>query len=218
MKKILLTLPVLVCAVLLTAQVDLRVVGAFIDGTGAVRGSITLPATGSLFTGAAGITAGSGTGITVNNAGEFRETAYKVTIDEAAFLTAGVTSDVTIATLPAKTLLTGIVADLTEVFACSSVCTSATLSIVVGRGAGGNEFLASFDADAATAVFGDADGELGTTMARAAAVQAGSPEAWASTQAVVMRLTSATGNIGDGALNTLSTGNVTVYLTAKVLP
>lgn len=164
------------------------------------------------------LTAGSATGVTVDNIGEVRELVYKATIAETAFVCADVTCDVTIATLPAKTLVTGAVADLTEAFACTATCTSSTLSLILGRGAGGAEFLASFDADAAAAVFGDADAEMGSTMTRAAAIQAGSPEAWASTQAVVIRLTSGTGNIGDGDATNLSSGSVTIYLTTKALP
>lgn len=164
------------------------------------------------------ITAGSGTGVTVDNVGEIREVVYKVTVAETAFVCAALTCDVTLATLPAKTLVTGALADLTETFACSAVCTTATLSMVLGRGSGGAQFLASFDADAATAQLGDADAELGTTLVRAAAVQAGSPESWSSTQAVVVRLTSGTGNIGDGAANNLSQGAVTFYLTTRVYP
>lgn len=172
----------------------------------------------SLIPSAPAITVGSGTGITVNTATEVREVVYKVTIAHTNYVAAAVTADATIGTLPAKTLVTGVMADLTQAFACAVTCTSTTLSFILGRGAGGAQFLASFDADAAAGQFGDADAELGTTMARAAAIQAGSPEAWASTQAVVLRLTSGTGNIGTGAATNLSQGSVTIYLTTKTLP
>lgn len=164
------------------------------------------------------VTAGSGTGVTIDNAGELREQVYKVTIAETAFVCAATTCDVTVATLPAKTQITNVFADLTQTFACSATCTSTTLSMIFGRGAGGAEWLASFDADAAAAQFGDADAELGTTMTRAAAIQGGSFEAWASTQAAVLRLISGTGNIGDGAANFLSQGSVTLYLSTRVAP
>lgn len=164
------------------------------------------------------ITSGAATGIALNNAGELREVVYKVTVTPAAFIAAAVTADATIATLPAKTQITAVLADLTQTFACTATCTSSTLSMVLGRGAGGAQFLASFDADASATQFGDADAEMGTTMTRAAAIQGGSFEAWASTQAVVLRLTSGTGNIGNGAATNLSQGSVTIYLVTRVMP
>jgi hypothetical protein len=164
------------------------------------------------------LTVGSGTGITVNAGGEIRETVYKVTIASTAFVCAATTCDVTVATLPAKTQITAVMADLTTTYACASVCTTSTLSMVFGRGAGGSQWLASFDADASTAQFGDADAELGTTMTRATAIQAGSFESWSSTQAAVLRLTSGTGNIGNGAATNLSQGSVTIYLRTTVFP
>jgi len=166
----------------------------------------------------AAITSGSGTGINVNDGGRVQSVVYKATIAKEAFVAAATTADATIATLPAKTILKGIYADVTQTFACTATCTSSTLSMVVGRGSGGAEFLASFDADAAAAQFGDADAELGTEMVRAAAIQGGALGSWASTQAVVLRLTSGTGNIGNGTATNLSQGSVTVYLITERLP
>lgn len=157
---------------------------------------------------------GSGTGVTV--VGSYvRDQIYKVTVARTAFVTAGVTSDITIGTLPAKTQILGIIADVTQTFACTATCTSATLSMTLGTTAGGNEVLASFDADAATAVFGLADANLGTGMTRAAAIQGGLFGAWATTTPLILRLTSGTGNIGDGAATNLSQGSVTFYVTTR---
>jgi len=83
------------------------------------------------------ITAGAATGLTVNDTGQIRETVYKATVASTAFVSAAVTSDVTIGTLPAKTQLAAVMADLTQTFACASTCTTSTLSMVLGRGAGG---------------------------------------------------------------------------------
>jgi len=164
------------------------------------------------------ITAGSGTGITVNDVGSLERTIYKITIGKTAFVTAGVTSDVTVATLPAKMRLVGVIGDLTQVFACTATCTSSTLSFVFGKSAGGNEYLVSFDADASTAVFGDADGELGTSINAAGAIQGGDLASWASTTALKLRLTSGTGNIGTGTVTNLSQGSLTLYLTVEQFP
>jgi hypothetical protein len=164
------------------------------------------------------ITPGSGTGITLNSSGELRTQTYKITIASTAFICAAVTCDVTIATLPAKTFVTHAMADLTQTFACASTCTTATLSFTLGKTAGGNEYLLSVDADAATGQFGRTAATLGASLAPATAqTLIGDNASWASTTAVVMRMTSGTGNIGTGAATNFSGGSVTFYLTT-VLP
>ena len=165
------------------------------------------------------ITAGSGTGVTVDVASEVRRVIYKVTVDYTQFDAAATTHDLTIATLPAKTRLVGVYADLTTPFVCAAVCTTATLSMTVGTSAGGNEILASFDLDAAAAVFGDADAELGASVNAAGRVQDAYIAAWAATQIITLRGTSGTGNWGDGAGATnLNAGSVTFYLITEVMP
>ncbi len=162
------------------------------------------------------VTAGSGTGVTVDDGGQVRRTVYKVTIDRTQFVAAAQTADVTVATLPAKARLVGIVADLTTPFACAVTCTTTTLSITVGKTAGGAEYLVSFDADAAVARFGLLDAELGASLARANAIQGGDLPSWTATTPVSLRLTSGTGNLGTGAATNLSQGSITLYLTAEV--
>lgn len=163
------------------------------------------------------LTVGSATGLTVVNSGSLRRLVYTVTVDRTAFVCAAVTCDVTLGTVPAKSIIVGMYADLTTVFACSATCTTATLSGVIGRGAGGAEFLASADLDAALALFGDADAELGTQLVRAAAIQGGSLGSWSATTTVVLRVTSGTGNIGNGSVTNFSTGSITVYVITEKL-
>lgn len=164
------------------------------------------------------ITAGSGTGITVADTGSVRRQVYKVTVDRTALIANATTQDVTLATLPAKTRVVGIYANVTTTFACTGTCTTATLSITAGKSAGGNEYLASFDADAATAVFGDADAECGTALTRAARIQDADLPNFAGTTTLSMRFTSGTGNIGNGAATNLSQGVVTFYILTEILP
>jgi hypothetical protein len=165
------------------------------------------------------ITAASGTGITVNNAGELRPATYVVTIARTALVCAAVTCDVTIGTLPAKTFLVHALADLTQAFACTGTCTSSTLSITLGKTAGGTQYLVSFDADAAAGQFGDAAAELGASLTEATIPTAiGDLGSWSATTAVSMRFTSGTGNIGNGSATNLSQGSVTFYLTTVVQP
>lgn len=177
------------------------------------------PFRGSVLTSTdARITAGSGTGITVNQLGGIYEQNYKATIASTQFVTNGVTHDVTVATLPAKTILHAIYADLTQTFACTAVCTTATLSMTVGSSAGGNDLLTTFDVDAATLQRGLVDGDLGTGINRANAVQGGKLFSWTATTPVSLRMTSGTGALGDGTATNLSQGSITVYLITTRLP
>lgn len=158
------------------------------------------------------ITAGSGTGVTVDDPGSVRSLRYKLTVSRTNFVCNATTCDLTLATLPAGTRLDAIYLDLTTAFACASVCTSSTLSMTVGSSAGGNDLLVSFDADAATALWGDADAELGTGINRASAIQGGFLGSWTTTTPVSLRLTSGTGNLGNGTVTNLSQGTFVAYL------
>lgn len=161
-------------------------------------------------------TPGSGTGVTVNDAGSLRTQVYKVTVAKENFVTAGVNHDLTIATLPAKTVVHAVIADVTEAFACASTCTTGTLSGTVGITAGGVEFLESFDMDAGIATFGDTDAEVGSKLDVAGATNSGYIS-WAGT-AVVFRAVSGTGNWGNTSATNLSAGAVTFYILYSVLP
>ena len=135
-----------------------------------------------------------------------------------ATVKSAVTADWTVVTLPAKTILNAIYVDKTVAFACTAVCTSSTLSVTVGSSAGDNNLVLSFDADAAAAVYGDADAELGAGITNAGAIQGGFLGSWTTTTPVSMRLTSGTGNIGDDATTNLSQGTLVFYLITERLP
>lgn len=183
-----------------------------IGATGANRPS-------SLFLGAPAITVGSGTGVTINNSGEVRTQVYKVTVTYANAVTNGVTHDLTLATLPAKTFITHILADVTTPYVCAQTCTTATLSGTVGSAAGGTQYLESFDVDAAAAQFGDADAELGSSLVQATTpTPVGALGSWASTSVVSYRLTSGTGAVATAGVTNLNAGSVTFYITTTKLP
>jgi hypothetical protein len=165
-------------------------------------------------TGAA-ITPGSATGLTISDTGSVRTQIYKVNVLSTAFVCAAVTCDLTIGTLPANTWVQNVTSQLVTTFACTATCTTSTLSLVLGKGSGGAEYLASLDADAAAAIFGDADAEMGTLLTRAAAIQAGTFNA--TTQTIVLRLTSGTGNIGTGTVTNLSQGSFFIWVQTTVL-
>ena len=167
-----------------------------------------------------GLTAGSGTGITVNDTGSARQTVYKVTVTSANFVANATTADVTLATLPAKGIVSWMLADITQTFACASVCTSTTLSMTCGTSAGGNQYLASFDLDAAAAQFGDAQAELGSALKTATppVTPLGDLPSWSATTTLQCRFTSGTGNVGNGSVTNLSQGSLTFYLATASMP
>lgn len=143
----------------------------------------------------------------------------KVTIPSSAIVCAAVTCDVTVTTLGPKVFLVDTIADLTTTFACTAVCTTSTLSAVLGKTAGGNQYLVSFDADAATSQFGDAAAELGASLTGATvATEMGDLGSWTTTTTVTMRFTSGTGNFGNASVTNLSQGSVTIYFITITLP
>lgn len=168
---------------------------------------------------AAAITVGSGTGITVDDAGQLRQQVYRVTVGTTALVCNATTCDVTVATLPAKTFVVHAMVDQTVAFTCSAVCTTSTLSATLGKTAGGTEYLVSWDADAAVARFGTTAAQLGASLTGATVpTELGDLASWTATTAVVMRFTSGTGNIGNGAVTNLGAGSLTFYLTTVVMP
>jgi hypothetical protein len=162
------------------------------------------------------LTAGSAAGVTTVAGTLAGGVVTKYTIATTAFVCNAVTCDVTLGTLPVNTRVETVDAAITTVFACASVCTSTTLSFILGKGAAGAEYLASWDADAAIGWFGDADAEMGTLLTRAAAIQGGTFSATA--QAIVLRLTSGTGNVGNATITNLSTGVLVVRIKTTVMP
>lgn len=166
------------------------------------------------------ITPGSGTGLTVNDQGKLTETVYKVTVARTNFVAAAVTADVTLGTILPKTMIRRVIADVTQTFACTGVCTSSTLSMTVGKSAGGAEYVASFDADAAVAVFGDAVAEGGTALLGGTTPNVFDEDipSWSANTTLQARLTSGTGNLGNGTATNLSQGSVTFYVIAARLP
>lgn len=156
------------------------------------------------------ITAGSGTGVTVNEVGALQRLIYKVTVTYEALSAAGLTADKTIATLPAKMRLVGIVADTTTKYIGGAV-TAATL--IVGKSAGGNEYIVSHDVFAAAITKGLADADLGTSINRASAIQGGDLPSWTATTIVSVRLTTVTANT-----NAITQGQTVFYLVTEQMP
>ena len=173
----------------------------------------------ALFLSQPAVTVGSGTGVTVNDSGSVRTVVYKVTVTFSNVTTNGTTHDLTIATLPAKTFLTHALAELVTPYVCEDTCTTATLSGLLGSSAGGNQYLLSFDVDAAAAQFGDAAAELGASLNPATVpTMIGALGSWASTSAITYRITSAVGDLATAGATNLNAGSITFYLTTVKLP
>jgi len=142
--------------------------------------------------------------------------SYKVTASYTQFAAAAVTSDLTLVSLPPKSQIIAVVADLTTQFNCASVCTGSSLSMMVGTAAGGSQVMASgLDLDLATTQFGLADANMGSGLTRAAAIQGGLFGSWTAATPIVMRLTSGVGNVGNGTVTNLSQGSVTFYVLVR---
>src|SRR5581483_11049092 len=156
------------------------------------------------------VTAGSGTGVTVNQTALVTRTVYKVTTTFAAFSAAAKTADLTIATLPAKIRLCSIICDVTQTFSGGGE-TAATFTC--GHAAGGATLLASFSCFTATTTKGLADADLGSDINRANAVQGGYIGSWSSTTPVSVRLTTTTNNT-----SALTQGSATWYLICEQMP
>lgn len=165
--------------------------------------------TGRLLSTAAQVTAGSGSGVTVNFIGHEDRTTYKVTVTNVAFSAAAKTADVTIATLPAKMKLVAIYADVTATFSGGG---ESAATMTCGSSAGGNNFLVSFDVFTGAITRGLADANLGTGINRASAIQGGFIGSWTTTTPVSVRLTTTTNNT-----SALTQGTAVFYLVTEAL-
>lgn len=153
------------------------------------------------------ITAGTGTGLTVNSTGNLNRQVYKVTVTYAGFSAAALTADHTIATLPAKTKIVGFYADTTVSFTGGTV-SAATLT--VGKSAGGVEYIAIHDVKSAAITKGLVDADMGTELTRAAAIQGGAVVNWTGTTTVSARITTVTANTDQ-----LAAGSTTFYIVTE---
>jgi len=196
-----------------------RPLNLFLAGSAIVSGNISasniLPTTGLSLLSPTGVTPDG------NSSPETRQFSFKTTVDRTAFVCAALTCDVNLFTLPIHSIVMHAMGDLTTTFACASTCTTGTLSLTLGKSAGGTDYLASLDADAAVGQFGVTQASLGTALA---AISTTVPNAgvigglanWGTTTTVSIRLTSGTGNIGNGSVTNLSQGSIIIYMTVTV--
>jgi hypothetical protein len=135
---------------------------------------------------------------------------YKITKAFAAWkaLAANsLTADMTILVMPAKTKIVAIYSDTTQTYAGTGI-TAAT--IVIGKSAGGGEYIASHDVLSAVVTKGLADADMGTEMTQAAKIQDGSVVDWANPITVTARLTTTDAHTDD-----LTAGSTTFYIVTE---
>lgn len=178
---------------------------AYIDGAGGIT-AVAVNASGATKLTALAGTPGAGTGIAIGTSSEVRSVVHKITADFTAFQTAGLTNDVTLWTLPAKTEVKRVVADVTTKFLGGTI---SAVTLRCGKAANGNDYLIDGDVFSAAITLGDVVGERGAAVKDATSAD----QTWASTQAVVVRLTSVTAN-----LSALTQGSLTLYIEVVVYP
>lgn len=153
-------------------------------------------------------TAGSGTGIVVNGTALEQTVLHKVTIDFTAVQAAALTADVVLWTLPVKSRVLRVVADVTTKFIGGAI---ATCAMTCGSSAGGNQFLLSGNVFTAAITLGDGQAELGAGVVGGTGFS--SDLSWAAATPVQCRFTSTVAN-----LSALTQGSVTFYIESVIYP
>lgn len=169
---------------------------------------VTATGTGHVKLPTENITAGSGTGVTVNSAGHLNRQVYKVTTTYAAYTDTDTKKGIVIATLPAKTKIVGFYADTTTPYTGGTISAATLIVGITAEDAG--EILASHDVLSGAVTKGLADADMGTSMTRAAAIQGGYLPSWTGTTAIY-----ATINTTNGNTSALTAGSTTFYIVTE---
>jgi hypothetical protein len=136
--------------------------------------------------------------------------AVAVTAGFAALQAAALTADASVLTVPAKTRVAAVYADLTTPFTGGAV-SAATLQL--GKTTGGAEYLVAFDALTAPVQRGTADAHLGTSLNRTSAVQGADLPSWTAPTTLSLRLTTV-----DANTDATTAGSVRLIVILETLP
>lgn len=181
------------------------------DIAGAVAATTLTAATSSALTGAVTLPSLAGTpseveGTTINTSARACSVVHKITATYSTFADAALTKDVTLWTLPAKTRVVRVIADVTTKFLGGAI---SAVVMRCGKAADGAEYLVDKDVFTAEVTAGETVAERG-----AALVDATSNDiTWGSTQIVNVRLTATTANLSE-----LTQGSMTLYIECVVYP
>lgn len=149
----------------------------------------------------------AGTGTVVRTAA-LRHYIHKITLPFTSVQTGGTTNDIVLWTVPAKTRILRVVADVTTQFSGGAIATCVMRS---GNVANGNQYLLDGNVLAAPIVLGDGQAELGAGIVGGTGFS--TDMIWASTTPVQCRFTSTGAN-----LSALTQGSVTFYIEACTYP
>jgi hypothetical protein len=149
------------------------------------------------------VTQASATGTAIYYNGDHRAGCYKMVLYYTAFTAAALTQDVTIATLPAKTRVTSIIVDTPYNYWGTG---AGVYTLRVGHTTGGQEYILDHDVRSGAVTKGLVDGDLGTSINRANAVQGGHIPSWTTTTAITARLTS------DVNVSNITAGQTDIYI------
>lgn len=156
-------------------------------------------------------TAGSGTGFTTNYTNAIVHRVHKITVTEAALAAAAGTEDETIWTIPAKTRVLRMIAEVTQTFSGGALT---NVTMTCGTSAGGNQYLvggAQCDVGITeTPVCGDVAADIGAGLTSATVADIPS---FTGTTAIQCRFTCTGANCVAA-----TTGSVTFYIEHLVYP
>lgn len=173
--------------------------GIVTTGTQTFAGAKSFSSTATLasviLTEAQGSSIPTTTGFTTVTNGKSKAAVTNIEIDYTAWIAAALTQDISLIVLPAGARIVAFYADTTIAYAGLA----GTIQLKVGISAGGGEVIAAYDCKSATVTKGLLDADMGTAMTRAALIQGAYLPSWSATTTINVRLTSGTGNIGDGA-------------------
>jgi hypothetical protein len=149
---------------------------------------------------------GTSPGGSVWNVSKVYTYIHKISRTHADLTAAATTEDETVWTIPAKTRVLSVVADVTTPFTGGTV---SAVAVTCGSTAGGNNYLVSFDALSGAITRGDALAEMGAGLTDGV----GHVPSWSGTTVVSCRFTTTGGNAVD-----LTAGEIYVYLEAVTYP
>lgn len=149
-------------------------------------------------------------GLTVNNWWHPTRRTYKVSLTHAAWTDADTQQAIVLLVHPAKSRVTSIICDTTTPYTGGG---NTAVTLRIGTGTNGEHYILSHDALAGAVTKGLADGDLGTSIDRAHAIQGGYLPSWSTAGSIVITM-----NTTDGTCAGLTAGATTVYVTLEILP
>lgn len=148
-------------------------------------------------------------GVTQVNIGRVSQNITKIQIDYTTFKAASTSEYYIIASLGAGIMVKGVICDTVTAYAGLA----GTIEISVGWSASANEAILAHNVKAAPVVKGLLDADLGAGLSKAGTSPSiGVVTSWSSTNDVLIKLVSGTGNMGNGTATLLSAGLTNVYL------